>query len=100
MELEDDRDCAECLLSLGGVAAANGACEDAARLFGAAEELRGGAPLRITEQAVVERFQPVLEAALDGTRLAELRAAGALLGLGVVAGTGAHPAGAGSRDVA
>lgn len=85
MELEDDRDCAECLLSLGGVSAAGGAWEDAARLFGAADELRGGGPLTSTEQAVVERFQPELDVALGDTRLAELRAEGALLGLDVVA---------------
>ncbi len=85
IELEDDRDCAECLLSLGGVAAARGACEEAARLFGAADELRSRAPLRVAEQAVVERFRPELEAALGGARMAELRTEGARLGLDIVA---------------
>ena len=100
MELEDDRDCAECLLSLGGVAAARGACEEAARLFGAADELRGGAPLRITEQAVVEPFRPELEAALGGARMAELRTEGARLGLDIVAQAGMGSRPRMSRDVA
>jgi predicted ATPase/class 3 adenylate cyclase len=84
IDLEHDRDCAECLLALGGVAAANEASEDAARLFGAAEALRGETPLTTSEQAVLEQFQPGLEAALGTARLAELKAEGAVLQLQAV----------------
>ena len=75
--LENDRDRAECLVVLGGVAVAHGDLEEAARLFGAAETLRHGAPVSAYELPVLERFEPELLAALGTDRLAELKAEGA-----------------------
>ncbi len=86
VELSDDRTCAECLCALGGVAAAEGAPEHAARLWGAADTLRGDAPLWEHEREIVARFGPALAAALASARIDELRAEGGTLGLDVVAG--------------
>lgn len=79
-ELENARSRAECLVVLGGVAVAKGAFEEAARLFGAADRLRGDSPLNRFEVPVLDRYESELEVALDEERLAELRAEGARLG--------------------
>ena len=68
---------AACLTALGGVAASRESYEEAARLLGAAEALRGDAPLEAPERAVVEEFHPRLEAALGVGRLNALKAEGA-----------------------
>lgn len=78
-KFENHRDRAECLVVLGGTAVAHGAFQDAARLFGAAEAVRGGSPVSLYELPVLERFEPELVAALGGDRLAELKAEGARL---------------------
>jgi predicted ATPase len=83
-EIESNRDQAECLVVLGGLAVAKGAFEEAARLFGAAEALRGDSPVNRFERPVVDRFEPQLEAALSESERAELRAEGARLGADVV----------------
>jgi hypothetical protein len=49
---------------LAGIAIATGAYEEAGRLEGEANALRGDSPLNPFELAVLERFQPQLEAAL------------------------------------
>ncbi|MEX0851009.1 MAG: tetratricopeptide repeat protein [Gaiellaceae bacterium] len=86
VELADDRTCAECMCALGGVAAAEGASEHAARLWGAADTLRGDAPLWEHEREIVARFGPSLAAALASARIDELRAEGAKLGVDLVGG--------------
>ena len=78
-ELQNDRSRAECLVVLGGVEVARGAFEEAARLFGAADRVRGDSPLNRFEIPVLERFVPELETQL-GDRLAELKSEGAGLG--------------------
>jgi len=83
-EVESNRDQAECLVVLGGLAVAKGAFEEAARLFGAAEALRGDSPLNRFERPVLERFEPQLEAALSETERTQLRAEGVRLGAEVV----------------
>ena len=85
VELADDRTSAECLCALGGVAAARGATERAVRLWGAADTLRGTAPLWEHEREIVARFGPALAAGLASARIDELRAQGARLGLDVLA---------------
>ena len=67
---------AACLTALGGVAASRESYEEAARLLGEAEALRGEAPLEAPERAVVEEFHPRLEAALGLERLNALKAEG------------------------
>jgi tetratricopeptide (TPR) repeat protein len=79
-ELENDRSRAECLVVLGGAAAARGSFEQAARLVGAAERLRGDAPLNRFERPVLDRYGPEVEDRLGQERVAELRAEGARLG--------------------
>jgi predicted ATPase/class 3 adenylate cyclase len=68
---------AACLTALGGVAVLRESDEEAARLFGEAEALRGDAPLEAPERAIVEQFYPRLEAALGEERLNSLKAEGA-----------------------
>ena len=68
---------AACLTALGGVAVLRESDEEAARLFGEAEALRGDALLEAPERAVVERFYLRLEAALGEERLNSLKAEGA-----------------------
>ena len=80
--VENDRDRAECLVVLAGIATAKKSFEQAARLLGAADTLRGGAPPDLYEVPVLERFQPDLEAALGEERFTSLRAEGARLGSG------------------
>ncbi|HEU0247983.1 MAG TPA: tetratricopeptide repeat protein [Gaiellaceae bacterium] len=78
---------AACLTALGGVAVLRESDEEAARLFGEAEALRGEAPLEAPERAVVERFYPRVEAALGEERVIALKAEGA------EGGHGADPVG-------
>jgi predicted ATPase/class 3 adenylate cyclase len=75
-ELENDLARAGCLVVLGAVAAAGGSFEEAARLVGAADALRGSSPLDGHAQAVLDRFRPELEAALEADELAALEADG------------------------
>jgi predicted ATPase/class 3 adenylate cyclase len=75
--LENDRDSAECLVVLGGAAVARHAFEEGAHLLGAADALRGDAPVNVIETPVLERFEPKLIAALGEERYTALRAAAA-----------------------
>jgi hypothetical protein len=79
-DLGSDRSRAECVVVLGGVAAAQGRSEDAARLFGAAGALRGDASVNRFERPVLERFRPQLVEALGETRTSALEREGARLG--------------------
>ncbi len=76
-ELGSERDRAECLVVLAGVAVSKRAYEEAARLFGAAEALRGASPVNRFERPVLERFLPELEGALPEAELSALRLEGA-----------------------
>lgn len=78
--LGNDRSRARCLVLLAGAAADEGSFDEAARFIGAAELLRGESAPDLFELPVLERVLPELEAALDDTALAELRAEGARLG--------------------
>lgn len=84
IDVESERDQAECLVVLGGIAMAKGSFDDAARLFGAAESLRGESPVNRFERPVLDRFEPELEAALPEAERAALREEGARLRAGVV----------------
>jgi predicted ATPase/class 3 adenylate cyclase len=80
-ELGSDRSRAECLVVLGGCAAAKGRYEDAARLFGAAGRLRGDASVNRFERPVLDRYRPELASRLgDDQRIAELEREGARVG--------------------
>lgn len=84
--LADDRSTAECVCALGGYAAATGHAEQAARLWGAADRLRGDSPLEYAEPAIEARFCGDLREKLGEKLLAELRAEGRQLGYdGVIA---------------
>ncbi|MBA2641637.1 MAG: tetratricopeptide repeat protein [Actinobacteria bacterium] len=83
-EVESNRDRAECLVVLAGLAVARGSFEDAARLFGAAEALRGASPVNRFERPVIDRFERTLETALPEAEREKLRAEGARLGTEVV----------------
>ena len=76
-DVENDRDRAECLVVLAGIAIAKGALEDAARLLGAADALRGSSPLDLYELPVLERYESELEAALGADGVTRLRRQGA-----------------------
>jgi hypothetical protein len=94
-DLGNDRSRAECLVVLGGVAAARGRSEDAARLFGAAADLRRDAAVNRFERPVLERFRPAVVGALGDTRTTELEREGSRLGVDrlvapVVAGAKPH----------
>ena len=81
-ELESERSRAECLVVLGGCAAARERYEDAARLFGAASRLRGDAPPNRFERPVLDRYLPELASRLGGEhRVAELEREGARIGV-------------------
>jgi predicted ATPase/class 3 adenylate cyclase/Tfp pilus assembly protein PilF len=93
-ELGSDRDRADCTVVLGGIATATGAFDEAARFLGAADALRGAAPLDPFELKVLERFEAELEDAL-GERFGLLRSEGARAGVGalvspVVTGAARH----------
>ena len=81
-ELEDDRSRARCVVVLAGAASAAGHHEDAARLVGAAQALRGDELPDAFESAVLDLYASDLEATLGGSHLAELAAEGAALGRG------------------
>jgi predicted ATPase/class 3 adenylate cyclase len=80
-EREDRRSIAECLCALGGYAAATDQPEQAARLWGAADLLRGDSPLEYAEPVIESCFAPGLVDSLGDERFAELRAEGARVGL-------------------
>ena len=75
--LEDDRSCARCLVLLADAAAAEESFDDAARMLGAADALRGDLPVDIFERPVLEQCIPQLEAELGSSRFSELREEGA-----------------------
>ena len=79
-EVEDRRSTAECVCALGGYAAASGEPEEAARLWGAADLLRGDNPLEYGEPAIEARFLPGLIESLGFERYSKLRAEGKRLG--------------------
>jgi predicted ATPase/class 3 adenylate cyclase len=78
--LADDRSTAECVCALGGYAAATGHAEQAARLWGAADRLRGDRPLEYAEPVIEARFRPDLLEKLGDDLFVELRAEGHKLG--------------------
>jgi predicted ATPase/class 3 adenylate cyclase len=79
-ELADHRSTAECLCALGGYAAASGRPEEAARLWGAADILRGDKPLEYAEPQIEAHYGPGLVEALGAERFAELREDGKRIG--------------------
>jgi hypothetical protein len=76
-QLEDDRSRARCVLVLAASATEEGNARDAARLLGAAEALRGGAPPDEFESPLLERCLPELEGKLGRSGFEELAADGA-----------------------
>jgi predicted ATPase/class 3 adenylate cyclase len=76
-QLEDDRSRARCVLVLAAAATEEGNARDAARLLGAAEALRGGAPPDEFESPLLERCLPELEGKLGRSAFEELAADGA-----------------------
>jgi hypothetical protein len=94
-DLGNDRSRAECVVVLGGIAAAAGRSEDAARLFGAAAALRGDAAVNRFERPVLERFRPAVVVALGDARTVALEREGSRVGVErlvapVVAGAKPH----------
>lgn len=83
-ELDNDSACAGCLVLLAEVSTTRGSLEEAARLVGAAESLRGDAPVSPFAQTALERFLPELETGLGRRRLAGLTAEGQRLGRAVL----------------
>jgi predicted ATPase/class 3 adenylate cyclase len=81
-DLADDRSRAECLCALGGHAAATGRPDDAARLWGAADRLRGDNPLEYAEPAIEARFLPGVIDALGDEAYRDLRREGRTTGAG------------------
>jgi predicted ATPase/class 3 adenylate cyclase len=71
-ELGDDRSRARCVTLLAGAAALSGSLEDAARLLGAAQALRGGDEPDLFERPILERCEKELAVGLDPDRLSEL----------------------------
>jgi tetratricopeptide (TPR) repeat protein len=86
VDVADDRTSAECLFALAGVAAAAGEHAEAARLWGAADTLRGDDPLLPSELDIEARYLQALAGKVGDLRPAELRAEGASRGLDVLAG--------------
>ena len=85
-ELDNDSACAGCLILLGEISAAHGSPEDAAKLVGAAETVRGDALLSPFAEAALGRLLPELEAVLGERRATDLVAEGRRLGrVGVLA---------------
>jgi len=62
------------------VALARGSLEEAARLVGAADDLRGNAALDWHQTMLLERFEPELESGLGADRFTALRSEGRSLG--------------------
>jgi tetratricopeptide (TPR) repeat protein len=83
-EFENELAQAGCLVLLGGVAAATGSFEEAARLFGAAEALRGDSRLNPFAAEALARFHPEVEVALGEDAMTGLKAEGAGLGRGTL----------------
>jgi hypothetical protein len=79
-ELDNVSACAGCLFLLGEIFAARGSHEDAARLIGAAESLRGDALVSPFAQVALERLLPSLETVLGSARVSDLVAEGTRLG--------------------
>jgi tetratricopeptide (TPR) repeat protein len=77
-DLDDDRDSAECIHVLGGVAAAEGRNVDAGLLWGAADALRERSKAALTpeEKAVDGRFQLLVRDELGAEELARARLKG------------------------
>jgi predicted ATPase/class 3 adenylate cyclase len=75
-ELEDDRSRARCLALLAGAAALEGSFEEAARLVGASEALRGGAPPDLFESPILERYEEQIRTALGEAGFSKLVAEG------------------------
>jgi tetratricopeptide (TPR) repeat protein len=71
-ELEDDRSRARCLALLACAAALNGSLEEAARILGAAQALRGNDEPDIFEKPILDLCREKLEAGLGPDRLARL----------------------------
>jgi tetratricopeptide (TPR) repeat protein len=79
-DLENDLARAGCFVVLAGVALTRGSLEEAARLVGAADNLRGDSALDWHQRTLLERFEPELEAGLGADRFSVLRAEGRSLG--------------------
>ena len=79
-DIENDRESAECVLVLAAIEAARGSFEEAARLLGAAEALRGTSTPEVVEADVFARFEPDLRSALSADTIAGLRRLGAEVG--------------------
>jgi predicted ATPase/class 3 adenylate cyclase len=79
-DLENDLARAGCFVVLAGVAVARGSLEEAARLIGAADDLRGDAALDWHQSMLLERFEPELMTGLGADRFAALRSEGRSLG--------------------
>jgi ATP/maltotriose-dependent transcriptional regulator MalT len=79
-DLENDIARAGCFVVLAGVALARGSHEEAARLIGAADDLRGDSQLDWHQRMLLERLEPELETGLGADRFAALRSEGRSLG--------------------
>ena len=75
-DLEDARSRARCLVVLAAVAAGDGFTEDAARLLGGAEALRGDDPPDLFELRTLEQFAGDLEFRLGTAAFGELKIEG------------------------
>jgi predicted ATPase/class 3 adenylate cyclase len=71
-ELEDDRSRARCLALLAWAATLNGSLEEAARLLGAAQALRGDDEPDLLERPILDLCREKLELGLGSVRLAKL----------------------------
>ena len=80
-ELENARSQSECLVVLGGIAAARGDSEDALRLFGAADALRSGQGPNRFEAPILDRYLPKIRTSLGDERVERLLSEGATLDL-------------------
>jgi len=78
---ESRRSSAECLVVLAGIAAARDSFEEAARLLGAAGNLRGESPPNRFELPVLDRYESEVESALGVNRFAALISEGARISL-------------------
>ena len=74
--LGDDRSCARNLVVLAGAAAADGAFEEAARLTGAADSLRGNEQPDEFERPVLDGYLARLESMLGPAQSSRLKSAG------------------------
>jgi tetratricopeptide (TPR) repeat protein len=74
--LGDDRSCARSLVVLAGAAAADDGFEEAARLTGAAESLRGTEQLDEFERPVLEGYLARVESTLGAAQTSRLKTVG------------------------